>query len=144
MASLTGCRGMIELPQALKSKQKVEAAAETPTLTDATIKDVELAKIILKPKRHELSGTNDPFKPLLTGLDSSADDQIGADVLKDIQYLGSIKMGDQISALLKVRDDKGVYKVNDQIKQWVISEIDQEYVLLKKDSVVLKLIRGDK
>lgn len=130
-----------------KSPQKA-AEVELSANSEKLVKDVELAKIILKPKHRPLAVTQDPFAPLFVGSEgnsfSGTNEQLDQDMTKDIRFLGLVNMGDKPYALLSVENVNSVYKINDQIKKMVLAEIHHEYIVLKRDSKMIKITRGDK
>ncbi len=150
--SLAGC----DKPNAIESmfkngSQKQQTVAENVPAVSPTaiVQDVQLAKIILKPERHKLSVTRDPFEPLIKpkNFDATANsvEQLQEmDALKGMEFLGLMKVGDIYSALIKTEKTKGVYKVNDQVNQLTITAIEEKSITFTKGSKTFKLKRGDK
>jgi hypothetical protein len=148
MTALCGC-DLNEVTKLMDFKlPKKAAVVELSVNNEKVVNDVELAKIILKPKHRPLSVTQDPFAPLLVSSQDNSlsveNDQLDQDITKDIRFLGLVNMGDKPYALLSVENVNAVYKINDQIKRMVLAEIHQEYIVLKRDSKMIKLNRGDK
>lgn len=147
VTTLSGCN-VNDLAKMLDFNKKKIVAKKAPAVADKTVKDVELAKIILKPKNLSIKVTRDPFKPLLAGADENApvveDITFDEKWIKEIQFLGLINMGDQPFALISVENVSKVYKVGDAIKTLVVAEIHADHIVLQKDSKTIKLNRGDK
>lgn len=148
MTALCGC-DLNEVTKLMDFRPPQKAAAvDLSVNSEKLVKDVELAKIILKPKHRPLTVTQDPFAPLLAGSEgdpfSVDNNQLDQEITKDVRFLGLVNMGDKPYALLSVDNVNAVYKINDQIKRMVLAEIHQEYIVLKRDSKMIKLNRGDK
>lgn len=149
MAALSGCN-VNDLTRILNFdfNRKEPAAATASAVEDKTVKDIELAKVILKPKHLTLKVTRDPFAPLLAGSNENApmvaDAPLSEQLIRDIQFLGLINMGDQPFALISVENVSKVYKVGDLIKTLTVAEIHADHIVLEKDSKTIKLNRGDK
>ncbi|MBL8013893.1 MAG: hypothetical protein JNN05_08605 [Candidatus Omnitrophica bacterium] len=149
MTALSGCN-VSDLSRIFNFNfHKKEPVVETaPVVEDKNVKDVELAKVILKPKHLSLKVTRDPFAPLLVGSNENAvvpaDVPLNEQILKDLQFLGLINMGDQPFALISVENVSKVYKVGDMIKSLSVAEIHADHIVLQKDNKTIKLNRGDK
>lgn len=132
------------------SAKKKHAPASTSGPADAAVssyvEDVELAKIILRPKRHNLSVKRDPFEPLIKPkemLDTMPiDQQREEDVLRGLEYLGLVRVGEKNSVLLKTEKGKGVYRINDKVGQLTIAEIHEDHIVFEKNDRNFKLKRG--
>ena len=144
--TLTGCDKLTAMINHKAANQ--QAIPETAAAVSATpVEDVQLAKIILKPKRHKLTITRDPFEPLIKPKNFDATsrsiEQQQNDDLKGMQYVGLVKVGDTISALIKTGTDKGVYKVNEQVNHLTITAIEESSITFIQGSKTFKLKRGD-
>lgn len=149
LVALTGCDQITGMMNFKSKKHQQNAAAVNPNAVSAAapIEDVQLAQIILKPKRHKLTITRDPFEPLIkskgsNGIGRSIEQLKEADALKDMQYLGMVKVGADTSALIKTQDKKEVYKVNDQVNHLTITAIEEDVITFTQGSKTFKLKRG--
>lgn len=142
---LTGCDQINALTHRKAKDQKSPVVAAVTA--NAQVDDVQLAKIILKPKRHKLSVTRDPFEPLIKpknsdGTVQSVEEIQQADTLKGMHYLGMVKVGNDISALIKTEHAKDVYKVNDEVNLLKIKTIEEDSITFSKEGKTFKLKRG--
>lgn len=105
--------------------------------------DINLSKIILKPKREKPNVSRDPFAPLL-GQDSAANPRLTKDVdeLQGLEYLGVIKNQDEFSALLKFESKRMVKKIDDEIKGYRIVEMNPEELILTNGIKTKTVKRG--
>lgn len=131
----------------VKSFQKIEQesvlADETPQLVEL-IDDEMLAKLIIKPKKFELNVTRDPFKPLEKFLHSKEDaaELTPDEIIDGMEYLGVVKINSHYSAFLKTKNAKGVFNISDRVNQMEITDIQENYVLLKKGNKTYHIKRG--
>ncbi len=149
LVTLTGCDQLSGMTNFKSKKHQQNTAAVNPNAVSAAspIEDVQLAQIILKPKRHKLTITRDPFEPLIKskgsdGIGRSIEQLKEADALKGMQYLGMVKVGEDTSALIKTQDKKEVYKVNDQVNHLTITAIEEDVITFTQGSKTFKLKRG--
>lgn len=145
--ALTGCdQATVLIGQWTGKRQAV--IDNSASVKAVPVDDVQLAKIILKPKRHKLTITRDPFEPLIKPKNFDAtrnavDQHQLNDELKGMQYVGLVKVGDSFSALIRTDSKKGVYKVNDQVGQLTITAIEEGSITFIQGSKTYKLKRGD-
>lgn len=118
-------------------------ASDATTGTD----DVELAKIILTPKQYELHVSRDPFEPLIRPQTKGAvpfqkgDEGVGMPV--DVKFFGVVKTDQGYAALLKSPEEKGVYRIGDMMKDFLISDIQMDYLVITYKEKTYTLKRGD-
>lgn len=109
--------------------------------------DNPLEKIMLERIRQPLDVSHDPFVPLIIPKEAEVQftpvELEEQDPLMGMRYIGLVKLGDAYSVLLHTESGKGVYQVNDQIKDLTIAAIDESSITFKKGSQVLTLQRGD-
>ncbi len=106
------------------------------------IENTELAKVILKPQREKLNLDRDPFKPITSSASAVGYTPTGETELKNVKILGVTKINDEFRALLNVNDKKGVYKVDDMVDQYKITEIMKDQIMLSNGSQTITLKRG--
>jgi len=104
------------------------------------VESLEFAKLILKPKRHKLDVSKDPFKPLITNETPPLQEVKGVESLEGLKFVGVIRMNDEYLVLLKTNSEKGVFKLRDKIKNYIIEDIQPDRVKLSNGvrSVILK------
>ncbi|MCA9398448.1 MAG: hypothetical protein KC618_01780, partial [Candidatus Omnitrophica bacterium] len=68
------------------------------------------------------------------------------DLLQSIKYYGYVKVNQEYSALLIINEEKGVFNINDTVKELTISDINQDYIVFKNadNARTYKLQRGEK
>ncbi|MCA9406052.1 MAG: hypothetical protein KC684_05905 [Candidatus Omnitrophica bacterium] len=140
----SGCNNRRKQQQALREELKNEPLIE---MIDST----ELAKIILKPERPDLRIKRDPFTPLNAKIPEEGEDPLMfeqniEDLLQSIKYYGYVKVNQEYSALLIINEEKGVFNINDTVKELTISDINQDYIVFKNadNARTYKLQRGEK
>lgn len=142
---LAGCDQLMNWYRRSTSKfadvENSPQAAQT-SVEKLDVQDIDLAKILVKPERHELQINRDPFKPLLET--DTPNVQAKEDPLANMQFVGVVKVGDTFSALIKTEKGKNVYSVNDKLGELVIINITEEFVEFKKGEEVHQLKRGPK
>ncbi|MCA9394386.1 MAG: hypothetical protein KC900_09305 [Candidatus Omnitrophica bacterium] len=110
------------------------------------IDDEQLAKLILKPKKAAIDVTRDPFEPLIQEERKSpvfaGIPQQGQD-LKRFKFLGVFKENDEYVAFLKSGQDKGTYRKDDKLKDFTITKIGPDEVILTNGEQTVTLKRGE-
>jgi hypothetical protein len=112
------------------------------------IQDVKLAQVILRGKPYKISIAADPFEPLLkekmvaSGREEDAQALSEAQALKDLQYLGMIRIFDEVSVLMNTSKGKNTFKLNDQVDELTIVDITSDFITLKNETASYKLKRG--
>ncbi|MCA9407978.1 MAG: hypothetical protein H6755_07515 [Candidatus Omnitrophica bacterium] len=140
---ICGCDNIAFMKSYYKQQKEIKEKAKEPVIS--FIDDTDLAKIILTPKvNKDFDFSRDPFQPLgkgnyMSAFTSTADTNIG-----NVAYLGIVKIGDEFSALIQTENNKGVYKINDQVNNKVtIIDIHEDYVMLEKGDEQYKIKRGE-
>ncbi len=148
--SLGGCNQNLTLKyrNIKKAVTKKGKAVESPVIA-VGIQDVKLAEVILRGKPYKISIATDPFEPLLkekmvADLGHLADGHTisEAQALKDLQYLGMIRIFDEVSVLMNTSKGKNTFKLNDQVDELTIVDITSEFITLKNETASYKLKRG--
>lgn len=145
--SAVGCDKLNELY--FPKKKKRAQVAQRPAIK--IIDDMELAQAIMKPERKKMEIVRDPFKPLITketaqpiGDNTKKEEDELKKLIDKIKFQGVVKIGEDISALIKTETKKGVFKVTDPIDVFTLNEIQPDYVILKKGDYSFQLKRGEK
>lgn len=109
------------------------------------IDDTKLAKIILKPEKAAINVNRDPFLPLIQE-EKAPVRQVRTDLnqdLKRFRFLGVFKENDEYVAFLKSGQDKGTYRKDDKVKDFTITKIGPEEVILTNGEQTVTLKRGE-
>lgn len=138
---LTGCSN----GGTLSSKGRAETVTDAVVVVD----NLELAKSILKPKKSDLDVSRDPFKPLVVKTTEMKVDAVTVPEVPDIdvmsiesmKYLGRVRSDDENAAFLKSNKDKGLYRVDDRIKDFVVREILDDKVIFSNGKREITLRR---
>jgi hypothetical protein len=138
---LTGCGN----GSTLSSKGREENVKDAIAVVD----NLELAKSILKPKKSDLDVSRDPFKPLVVKTTEKKVDAVIVPEVPDIdvmsiesmKYLGRVRSDDENAAFLKSNKDKGLYRVDDRIKDFVVREILDDKVIFSNGKREITLRR---
>lgn len=110
------------------------------------VADIGLAKLILRPQRERLEVPRDPFMPLIPP--EPFKDEGGALIpmveadFADWTVSGIIKSGDGYLALIKNKTGRGLYRVQDQVQGFTITEITEDAVMLSQGKKTIILKRG--
>ncbi|MBZ0166686.1 MAG: hypothetical protein K8I00_07745 [Candidatus Omnitrophica bacterium] len=110
------------------------------------IDDTQLAKIILKPNKAAINVNRDPFLPLIQEEKKAPLRQVRTDLnqdLKRFRFLGVFKENDEYVAFLKSGQDKGTYRKDDKVKDFTITKIGPEEVILTNGEQTVTLKRGE-
>lgn len=125
-------------------KPKPEPVVTKPSLDK--IEDDRLAKLILKPKKVAINVNRDPFQPLIqeekrvpvfAGIPQHGQD------LKRFKFLGVFKENDEYVAFLKNGQKKGTYRKDDKVKDFTITKIGPNEVILTNGEQTVTLKRGE-
>ena len=120
-----------------------------PLVTRPTIDKIEdegLAKLILKPKKVAIDVTRDPFRPLIQ---EEKRNPVFAEIpqhgqdLKRFKFLGVFKENDEYVAFLKNGKKKGTYRKDDKVKDFTITKIGPNEVILTNGEQTVTLKRGE-
>jgi hypothetical protein len=125
-----------------------------PVVSDTTddplierIKTPQLARMILKPQKAELKVSRDPFTPLFTSKEEAKANspQVNetASPIEDLIFLGVVRMNEEYLALLKDNLKKGLFRVNEKVKDFTITDIQEDEVTLNNGVRTIKIKRGD-
>lgn len=115
-----------------------------PTLEK--IDDTQLAKLILKPEKAAIDVNRDPFQPLIqeekkasvfAGIPPQGQD------LQRFKFLGVFKENDEYVAFLKNGQDKGTYRKDDKLKDFTVTKIGPDEVILTNGEQTVTLKRGE-
>ena len=106
------------------------------------VESLELAKLILKPKKVEIDVSKDPFKPLINK-EKEPLNSMEVYNPEDLQFLGVVRVGEEYSALLKNEIQKGVFRIDDKIKDYTIVNIEETSVVLSNGNKTITLKRGE-
>lgn len=141
--TLTSCDWLMEV-YGIRKRRAPSDMAESEELVPE-IKRTDLAKVIIKPKTDLLKVERDPFKPLVVKKRKRIEGvQVVEDsILKDVDFLGVVRIGDKYSALLRTSDAKGAFMIGEKIGPYELTEISQEYIVFSKDNQTFKIKRGD-
>ncbi|MGE0268218.1 MAG: hypothetical protein AB7S78_07170 [Candidatus Omnitrophota bacterium] len=126
----------------VQKKSKKTTVVKKPTLDK--VDDLNLAKIILKPERSDISVTRDPFKPLIQEEEKQTvvRNTIGNQELKRYKFLGVAKVNNEYVAYLKSGAVKGTFRKDDKLKDYTITEIGPDEVVLSNGDQTITLKRG--
>ena len=128
---------------------KIMNKKANPTESEDILKKIEspvLAKLILKPARYKIDISKDPFEPLIQEddtpviVDMKTERIINPD---DYKFIGIVKINGEPLVLLNVKEKRAIYKLNDEVDSFVISNISNEEVILKNGKKILILKRGE-
>ena len=123
---------------------KPQKAAVKPALEK--IDDTQLAKVILKPKKASIDVNRDPFMPLIVeekktpifaGIPRQGQD------LQRFKFLGVFKENDEYVAFLKSGQKKGTYRKDDKLKDFTVTKIGPDEVILTNGEQTVTLKRGE-
>lgn len=135
----SGCDAYINFFKMMKNKQrrKEQQVLEQQTPALPPVENVDLAKMLLKPKRQRIYVNRDPFKPLFVGVKTEAKDEKKEElsieaILNQLDFMGVVKMGDRFTALIRNEKGKNVYIAGDKINELTIVEIKEDHIILKK------------
>lgn len=137
VVALTGCDQIVNrilygTPQKPEVKKPVIEKIKTP----------ELAKKILRPVKHQLDVTKDPFRPLIEAKSTVAEDK-EAYTPADVEFIGVVRVADEYQVLLKTNAKKGLFRVHDRIKNFTIEDIQHDRVVLNNGIKSITLKRGE-
>lgn len=126
----------------VQKKTKKTNVVKKPTLEK--VDDLNLAKIILKPEKSDISVTRDPFKPLIQEEEKQTvvRNTIGNQELKRYKFLGVAKVNNEYVAYLKSGAVKGTFRKDDKLKDYTITEIGPDEVVLSNGDQTITLKRG--
>ena len=130
----------IQQMTSLQGKKKT-----TEVKKEDAVESAQLAQLILKPKRPKLDISRDPFEPLFfdkQAANTKALPSTQGDRLDDVRFLGLVRVGDTISALIKTKSGKKMYHVEDNIREYKIREITELNVVLTNGQRTIKVKRG--
>ena len=135
----TACEDLRKISLQQDKKKTPEAKKED------VVDSPQLAQLILKPKRPKLDISRDPFEPLFW--EAKENPTKGAplsnvDMLEDVKFLGLVRIGDTVSALLKTKSGKKMYHLDDQIREYKITDITGIGVVLTNGQRTIKVKRG--
>ena len=130
---LAGCKYI--KPQAFLDKKEPEPVVKR-------IENPQLAKLILTPKREKLHVSRDPFKPLLLPVATSMKAPVTKQDLK-VVFIGTMKVEDEVRALLQVDSKKEFFRVKDVIHGYTIESIDADTVVLSKENQQMVIKRSE-
>ena len=128
----------------VKVKKQPKPVVTKPSLEK--IDDDRLAKLILKPKKAAIDVNRDPFRPLIqeekrvpvfAGIPQHGQD------LKRFKFLGVFKENDEYVAFLKNGKKKGTYRKDDKVKDFTITKIGPNEVILTNGEQTVTLKRGE-
>lgn len=133
--TITGC-------DLVEKKTKKTEMVKKPSLEK--VDDLQLAKIILKPTRADINVTRDPFRPLIQEEEKQTvtRNTIGNQDLKRYKFLGVAKVNDEYVAYLKNGATKGTFRKDDKLKDYTITEIGPDQVVLSNGDQTITLKRG--
>lgn len=141
--TFTSCDWLMEV-YGIRKRRKTTGTEASEELVPE-IKRTDLAKVIIKPKTDLLKVERDPFKPLVVkkrkriqGVTVDEDS-----ILKDVDFLGVVRIGDNYSALLRTSDAKGAFTLGEKIGPYELTDITQEYIVFSKDNQTYKIKRGE-
>lgn len=126
----------------VEKKTKKTEVVKKPSLQK--VDDLQLAKIILKPERTEISVNRDPFRPLIQEEEKPAavNTAMANQELKRYKFLGVAKVNDEYVAYLKNGAVKGTFRKDDKLKDYTITEIGPDQVVLSNGNQTITLKRG--
>lgn len=129
-----------------REAMKPPAPPAPAPVTVKRVEDAALAKLILRPQRERLDVPRDPFAPLIPP-EPLTDEQGGVVAAVEADFegwtvSGIVKSGDGYLALLKNKDGRGLYRVQDQVQGFTITEITAEQVVLSQGKKRIILKRG--
>lgn len=109
------------------------------------VESPDLAKFILKPVREKIDVTRDPFRPLpiVQSSEKAKDTLTEQPDLADWKLVGVVKMDAEFVALLKSKNRRGVFRVNDKIQNYTVISIDEKQVIFNNGSSKIIMKRGD-
>ncbi|MBU0468264.1 MAG: hypothetical protein KKF78_00385 [Candidatus Omnitrophica bacterium] len=136
---LAGCE------QTKKVKPVIIEDTRKTARSSESVNNLELAKLILKPKREELSITKDPFKPLNQKAYSISkmDSPMNTSDVKSFRFLGVSKDNGEYVAFLKNGSERGAFRLQDKLSGYTIKKIQNDTVILSNGSQIIKLKRGE-
>jgi len=111
------------------------------------IESADLAKIILKPKKRKMTVQKDPFKPILYQSHHSTAKKKSrkfhdASSIKDFKFVGVVKVNNEYLALLKKGNERGIFRKNDKVKNFTVTRIKDDRVILSNGIQTITLKRG--
>lgn len=126
----------------VEKKTKKTETVKKPSLEK--VDDLQLAKLILKPTRAEINVTRDPFRPLIQEEEKQTlvRNTIGNQDLKRYKFLGVAKVNDEYVAYLKNGAVKGTFRKDDKLKDYTITDIGPDQVVLSNGDQTITLKRG--
>ncbi|MBP9853625.1 MAG: hypothetical protein KBD53_02020 [Candidatus Omnitrophica bacterium] len=123
------------------SSKKKEVVVSEPVVEK--VEDLQLAKIILKPEKPEISVTRDPFKPLIELNKGPAALVLNiGEQLERYKFMGVTKSDDEYVAFIKDGAKRGTYRKNDMLNEFKIVDIGPQEVLLLNGEKTFTLKRG--
>jgi hypothetical protein len=131
-----GCIQFHEL-SSINNNKSAATEAEIPK-----VESPDLAKMILRPKRSSLDITRDPFLPLTEKNKLPTIIESNVDNLEDVHFLGTVKVNDQYLALVANNKGKDVYKLQNQIRNFTITEIGENEITLTNGTKEIKMKRS--
>lgn len=127
----------------VKSKTKKQPAVIKPSLKK--VDDLDLAKILLKPKKADIQVSRDPFEPLVKAKKKKAITRIKKldnQEMQQYRFLGVARVDNEYVAYLKNGPVKGTYRKDDKVKDFTITEIGPDEVILFNGDQTITLKRG--
>ncbi len=106
------------------------------------IENRQLAKLILTPKTEKLRVARDPFKPLIAREESASREPVAIQNL-NVMFLGSVKVGDEVRALVQVNDKKEFVRENDTVQGYTVESINMDQVVFAKGDQQKIIKRGE-
>lgn len=138
LAILLGCDG-----QQFGAAQKTERAATAKVMAIPSVDDFELAKMLLKPRKYDLDVSRDPFKPLMVETVNQSPVEPDLDVvnIESMKYFGVVRLNNENAAFLKSNVSRGIYRVNDEINGFTVTQISDEEVVFSNGKRTITLRR---
>jgi len=107
------------------------------------VKNPELAKLILAPKAEKLRVSRDPFKPLIDRSARASKRETAPVMNLQMVFLGTVKVGEEIRALVEVNDKKKFIGPNDVIQGYTVESLDRDQIIFVRDNQQKIIKRGD-